>query len=176
MPVLCKNATETMSAVISGIFIVLDLEKLSKELNIEFTFNGFDEYKEIKDKIYITAYKEGKIDLFDSLMPQITTLVSDFTAVITAIFDIPSLGWASWGINMVDDFSGRYGKGSGYAAMLDTTASLCIFTVAGACVAAGQPVIGLIAGIAGTLLYNHLFRDIVEEFAYYVGLNWYLEK
>lgn len=77
---------------------------------------------------------------------------------------------------MVDDFSGRYGKGSGYAAMLDTTASLCIFTVAGACVAAGQPVIGLIAGIAGTLLYNHLFRDIVEEFAYYVGLNWYLEK
>lgn len=45
MPVLCKNATETISAVISEIFIVLDLEKLSKELNIEFAFNGFDEYK-----------------------------------------------------------------------------------------------------------------------------------
>ena len=114
---------EIVGTIINEIFVCLDLQELSKKLNIDFHFDSLWDYLEKKVYIYTEAFNKGIVKFWTS----VNEAAINFSNWLSKIFDSfgetlrrlsTSFSILPYITTLIDDISGRYLSPKGSVIML----------------------------------------------------------
>lgn len=180
-PVVCfdsdgkQTATETISVVITEIFVCLDLQEVNKKMHgkkAKLTFGNLEEYKKEKTKLYREWFdgfnKWTAATGIANTIAGVLSGISDFvpkTEIKVALKVLPAI------TTLLKNFSGRYLSIQG--SLIMTLSDLTIggvASIAGLSASGGAKIFDSIFSVVFGELLDKWSKDCTENAAY----NWYL--
>ncbi|MDE5984814.1 MAG: RHS repeat-associated core domain-containing protein, partial [Eubacterium sp.] len=167
-----------IGVVITEIFTCLDLQLIASELHLDFSFNGFWDYLQLKTYIYKKAFDEGIPDILPSALEKASEAAGKFSALL-GFFDgiiperkIKAATITSYVFNIANDVSGRYISPVGTIRMLVLDIGMNgLFDVGGFIIGKRtSPIVGNLFSIAFGEIFDSLGSRGKAEFLAY---NWY---
>lgn len=169
---IVSEVGKVIGAVITEIFVCLDLQEIAKKIKTTFSFNNLEEYKLAKTKLYTKWFNDfNKFTKITDRINAATGFISSFSSFVPWDIGKAILTALPFVTSAVNDFSGRYfsAKGAfimlGYDWLFGVSSSLSAVGISGE----NKIAEAIIGALFGKFL-DYFGRDNAENDAY----NWYL--
>lgn len=169
---IVSEVGKAIGAVITEIFVCLDLQEIAKKIKTTFSFNNLEEYKLAKTKLYTKWFNDfNKFTKITYRINIATGFISSFSSFVPWDIGKAILTALPFVTSAVNDFSGRYFSAKGAFIMLGYDWLISISSSLGAVGISGENkyVEAIIGALFGKFL-DYFGRDNAQNDAY----NWYL--
>lgn len=169
---IVSEVGKAIGAVITEIFVCLDLQEIAKKIKTTFSFNNLEEYKLAKTKLYTKWFNDfNKFTKITDRINIATGFISSFSSFVPWDIGKAILTALPFVTSAVNDFSGRYFSAKGAFIMLGYDWLIGVSSSLGAVGISGENkyVEAIIGALFGEFL-DYFGRDNAQNDAY----NWYL--
>ena len=170
---------KAVAAIITEMFVFWDLQKIASELKVEFSFDGYDDYKKKKAQLYKKWFDTfddwNKPDILWTASTKFAKNISGFISLLSTFVPEAKVKAAlialPYATSALSDFSGRYLSIKGGLIMLaydwyiNATTGITAIGASG-----GSHMIESILNILFGKFFDKFTAGNVEDYAY----NWYL--
>lgn len=169
---IVSEVGKVIGAVITEIFVCLDLQEIAKKFKTTFSFNNLEEYKLAKTRLYKKWFNEGNlftgtINILNTSAGYISS-ISSFIPEKTSRIVLTVLPFVTSSIN---DFSGRYFSAKGAFMMLGYDWLIGVSSSLGAVgISSENKIAEALIGLIFGKFFDVFGKENVENDAY----NWYL--
>ena len=169
---IVSEVGKVIGAVITEIFVCLDLQEIAKKIKTTFSFNNLEEYKLAKTKLYTKWFNDfNKFTKITDRINAATGFISSFSSFVPWDIGKAILTALPFVTSAVNDFSGRYFSAKGAFIMLGYDWLISISSSLGAVGISSE---NKIAEALIGLFFGEFFDLFGKENAQNDAYNWYL--
>ena len=169
---IVSEVGKVIGAVITEIFVCLDLQEIAKKIKTTFSFNNLEEYKLAKTKLYTKWFNDfNKFTKITDRINAATGFISSFSSFVPWDIGKAILTTLPFVTSAVNDFSGRYFSAKGAFIMLGYDWLISISSSLGAVGISSE---NKIAEALIGLFFGEFFDLFGKENAQNDAYNWYL--
>lgn len=169
---IVSEVGKVIGAVITEIFVCLDLQEIAKKIKTTFSFNNLEEYKLAKTKLYTKWFNDfNKFTKITDRINTATGFISSFSSFVPWDIGKAILTALPFVTSAVNDFSGRYFSAKGAFIMLGYDWLIGVSSSLGAVGISGEN--KYVEALIG-LFFGKFFDLFGKENAQNDAYNWYL--